>query len=302
MSEENSKLKTLLKEELAAILTPYGTEGEKWAQALKATARPSVVLVNASDFTPAAKGTENLSCLFGKPLTSTAFRWPTDRQGQAMLFLAQIDCKQLPPLPDYPRDGILGIFKSLTRENLVKGKEIRSPALKDRQSFYLHYFPEESRTDLRERQDGKCLPPTPLSAATTVFLSLERCRSLTPPEGNQKLLAQLAAWTEKFNRLSLANVSGVVGAAYDCEELTEMKVIASFCASGIGYSVSRKADRHYSHLVENAKEYEVVLVLKEGAGGLDDGGTGDTVTNYIAMRRQDLIEKRFDRSWLFSAT
>ncbi|HNG21970.1 MAG TPA: hypothetical protein PLI59_22465, partial [Candidatus Obscuribacter sp.] len=63
-----------------------------------------------------------------------------------------------------------------------------------------------------------------------------------------------------------------------------------------------KTDRHYSHLVENAKEYEVVLVLKEGAGGLDDGGTGNTVTNYIAMRRQDLIEKRFDRAWLFSAT
>lgn len=302
MSEENSKLKTLLKEELAAILTPYGAEGEKWAQALKATARRSVVLVNNPGDTPEAKGTDNLSRLFGKPLTSKAFRWPTDRQGQAMLFLAQIDCKQLPPLPDYPRDGILAIFKSLTRENLVKGKESRSAALKDRQSFYLHYFPEESRTELKERQDGKCLPPKPLSAAATVFLSLERCRSLAPSEDDKQLLAQLAAWTEKFNRLSLADVSGVIDAAYDSEELTEIKVIASFCASGIGYSVSRKADRHYSHLVENAKEYEVVLVLKEGAGVLDDGGTGDTVTNYLTMRRQDLIEKRFDRSWLFSAT
>ncbi|HMW91957.1 MAG TPA: DUF1963 domain-containing protein [Candidatus Obscuribacter sp.] len=300
MSEENSKLKTLLKEELAAILTPYRAEGEKWAQALKATAGRSVVLVNER----AAPGAEEdkLSRLFGKPLTSATFRWPRDRQGEAMLFLAQIDCKQLPPLPDYPRDGILAIFKSLTRESLTKGRESHSGALKDRQSFYLHYFPEDARGDLREREDGKCLPPKPLLAASTVFLSMERCQPLALPEGNDQLRAQLAAWTEKFNRLSLANVSGVVGPAYDSAELAEMKVIASFCASGIGYNLSRKTDRHYSHLVENAKEYEVVLVLKEGAGGLDDGGTGNTVTNYIAMRRQDLIEKRFDRAWLFSAT
>ncbi|HNM48272.1 MAG TPA: hypothetical protein PKN86_01175, partial [Candidatus Obscuribacter sp.] len=63
MSEENSKLKTLLKEELAAILTPYRAEGEKWAQALKATAGRSVVLVNER----AAPGAEEdkLSRLFG---------------------------------------------------------------------------------------------------------------------------------------------------------------------------------------------------------------------------------------------
>lgn len=303
MSEENSKLKTLLKEELAAILTPYGAEGEKWAQALKATAGRSVVLVNKEE-EPSEPGTQksNLSRLFGKPLTSGAFRWPRDRQGEPMLFLAQIDCKQLPPLPDYPHEGILAIFKSLTRESLAKGRESRSGALKDRQSFYLHYFPEDVRGDLREREDGKCLPPKPLVAASTVFLSLERCQPLALPEGDDQLRTQLAAWTEKFNRLSLTKVSGVVGPAYDSAELAEMKIIASFCASGIGYSLSRKTDWHYSHLVENAKEYEVVLVLSEADSLLAGGGTGDTGTNYIVMRRQDLIDKRFDRAWLFLAT
>ena len=37
-------------------------------------------------------------------------RWPADARGQPMTFLAQVDFAALPPLPDYPRSGVLQFF------------------------------------------------------------------------------------------------------------------------------------------------------------------------------------------------
>lgn len=57
-----------------------------------------------------APATPHGSRIGGRVWLPASERWPVDLKGQPMTFLAQVDFATLPPLPDYPRTGVLQFF------------------------------------------------------------------------------------------------------------------------------------------------------------------------------------------------
>lgn len=84
---------------LPPALAPY-------ADAIRATEKP----VAEMTLTPADDLSLWESHVGGKPYLPLTESYPLDSEGVPLSLLIQINFAQMPPLPDYPRSGILQIY------------------------------------------------------------------------------------------------------------------------------------------------------------------------------------------------
>lgn len=84
-------------------------------------------------------------------------QWPTDAKGGPMTFLAQVDFAVLPPLPDYPRSGVLQFFIG---RDMNYGADFLRP---DRGTFRVIYRPDFD--------DAGSLRASPVRVSGTDFLA-----------------------------------------------------------------------------------------------------------------------------------
>ncbi len=74
---------------------------------LTAMVRPAVAL----DMKPGERvGAGDASSVGGRPGLPDGMAWPLDTQGAPMLFVAQINFADMPPIPDYPARGLLSFW------------------------------------------------------------------------------------------------------------------------------------------------------------------------------------------------
>ena len=80
---------------------------EKARAKLAAMAKPAVALTIGKG---APVGDDPHSSIGGRPSLPPGAPWPVDESGKAMLFLAQINYGDMPPIPGFPVEGLLSVF------------------------------------------------------------------------------------------------------------------------------------------------------------------------------------------------
>ena len=103
----------------------------------------------------------------GSPLLPENFSWPNDRFGKPMLFLAQFNLEQLPPVENnYKQVGLLTIFRAVQASKLSR---------KDRKSFALHCFesPYQGLIETRHPQNIQ-LPTFHFDCLLTYTINADR--------------------------------------------------------------------------------------------------------------------------------
>ena len=107
---------------------PYPKADPKLAKAYRAWqakhALPAVDLAPAG----AAQETQGGNRIGGPVWLADGERWPVDRKGKPMVFLAQVDFAAMPHLPDYPKSGVLQFFIA---HNDMYGADFQRPEKSD---------------------------------------------------------------------------------------------------------------------------------------------------------------------------
>jgi len=285
-----------------------GPERSAMIQNYMAASRRRALGITCQPAAGASDGITYHGRLGGAPLLPAGFRWPKDRTGAAMLFIAQFDLRCLDQVDvNCPKEGLLSVFRS---------QEILTMSPKDRQAFHISYLPQFDNAELQEKHphltaglgEGSLAGPSLGSELTawaartepvwTVSEQLEdlacQCH-LSPIEA-----AQLETWAQSFNRLNGGNS---LLFADNLAGLAEQKEVCAFAASGISYSPARARDRHYSHLLEDAPNWMLVAKIDEGRlfNNYDDNSGKDrrrVAETRLLIRRADLELGLFERGWL----
>lgn len=74
------------------------------------------------------------SCIGGRPSLPVGMDWPADETGKPMIFLAQINFAEMPPLAGYPDRGLLSFF---VMDDDLNGSQF--PSVGDK-GFQVHFF------------------------------------------------------------------------------------------------------------------------------------------------------------------
>lgn len=222
----------------------------------------------------------------GQPLLPTYFKWPEDRYGQSMLFLAQFDLAHLPSVrEDAPRNGLLTLFRSVAATSLNS---------KDRKGFHIHWVPESDRKNLARTEQPESLELPGFSfkggLTYTVACDLEGLKKIVDIPFDMQ--ADIEKWISSFNSLSKCqsqmfgtNVSG----------FNQLQETCAFAFNGISYNSARAADSHYSHLVKEATDWLLLARINERELFGESHPVQETV---VLIRQEDLQEAHFDRAWM----
>ncbi len=222
----------------------------------------------------------------GQPLLPPYFKWPDDRYGQSMLFLAQFDLSKLPTVrDDAPKVGLLTLFRSAAATSLNS---------KDRKGFHIQCLPESDRKNLiaTEQPENIELPAFSFASGVTytVARDLDDLKKIVDIPFDMQ--ADLENWIKAFNSLSKfqsqlfgTNVSG----------FTQLQETCAFAFNGISYNSARASDRHYSHLVKEAADWILLARINERELFGDNHTVKETV---VLMREEDLKAGHFDRAWM----
>ncbi|MCA0313427.1 MAG: DUF1963 domain-containing protein [Candidatus Melainabacteria bacterium] len=282
-----------LKEELNRLIAPFKEEGRKAAASLREKIRPSLLLLsNKTEL--AGNGGHSF---FGSGAVAQAnadFRVPVDREGKPMRFLAQLDLQALTncgkehglSIDWLPEQGLLMFFVGQNRCRDTEG-----PTLKDRQSFNISL----SLRQPEERKPGGSEPAlTPIRFAFCQLLPQSPQPQDLPDQMAEPLSQALAAFAAKFNQFTIDSLAGedLFLGAWQAEYLAasqDLKIMASFCASGIGFNHKRKNDWHYQHLVQEAPNYATAFYFKMPQ-------MPETV---VLIKPEDSRAKAFEKAWLF---
>lgn len=222
----------------------------------------------------------------GQPLLPPYFKWPDDRYGQSMLFLAQFDLAHLPTVnPDAPKGGLLTLFRSAAATSLNS---------KDRKGFYIQCLPESDRKNLAPtaQPEDKELPAFSFESGLTYTVTQDLDALMKVVDIPFDMQADLENWINSFNSLSKCqsqlfgtNVSG----------FNQLQETCAFAFNGISYNPSRASDRHYSHLVKEAPDWILLTRINER----ELFGANHTVQETVVLiRQEDLKEGHFDRAWM----
>ncbi|MBS1994302.1 MAG: DUF1963 domain-containing protein [Cyanobacteria bacterium SZAS LIN-3] len=233
---------------------------------------------------------ENASGLLGgSPSLPAGLDWPTDRNGQAMDFLLQIDlqklaaCKAESPLPStFPSSGTVTIFRSA---------QILTMPDKDRKAFHIN-FVAGATIDAGAADSGSSQSPArpfTLAARWTLDLHQLLLQSTILPTN---LSSALTLWATKYNAYTCGS-GQFFGSG---ENLEREKEICAFAASGISHDAQRAADSHYSHLMADKDEWLLFARIDEGSLFQ----SGKIRHSDVLIRRQDLEEGLFERAFLLS--
>ncbi|QIG54950.1 DUF1963 domain-containing protein [Altererythrobacter sp. BO-6] len=108
----------------------------------EANSLPAVALV-ADGEAPRTAGGSRIGGYVWLPDGET---WPLDREGKPMVFLAQVDFGELPPLPDYPTSGALQFFISRTGD--LYGMDFEKPENGDFRVIYRESLSGQGRLEV----------------------------------------------------------------------------------------------------------------------------------------------------------
>lgn len=223
----------------------------------------------------------------GKPLLPAYFKWPSDRYGQSMTFIAQFDLARINAAVgsfDLPAEGMLSIFHSAAAAGLTS---------KDRKAFCINFFDGDRKTlKSTEQPDEIHLAEQYLKSGLTWTISEDLSLLEKQAELSFDVVSQLQNWTKHFNKLSKCSVQ-LFGSGIN--DLQQLQQICAFAASGITYNATRAADHHYSHLVDESADWFALARINEH----ELFGDAHTVQESVLMMRQsDFKERLFDRAWL----
>lgn len=283
-----------LGEELSQILSHYGAEGPQLARLIRPAIKATILLSPSPE-------TASIGWLGGSPQMPKSMRWPETRQGEKLLFVAQLDLKAIfaqaeegmsamqPILDGLPRAGNLLFFRTAgrARENI-----------KDRYGFAVLYTSEALDSDHMQVVKGESIAP----AATALYpkvsyncptdnLWLDALLSENfPALAADKLLKEnLRRWLVSFNGAATDGAIGQIK-CINRKDLDTLQHMASFSASGVGFSEDRKDDWHYKHLAQEAANFELIFTFVE---------IHQNSVSCVLMRQEDLREMKFERAWLF---
>lgn len=295
-----------LAEQLSQILSPYQNEGPLLAKILRTSMKTTILLCppQEEDISEYRQDTalEPIGWLGGSPRMPKSMRWPETRLGEKLLFVAQIDFDTLSKLAaaspqafpgnlleGLPTTGSLIIFRTAgrARENI-----------KDRYSFALLYTKEALDSEhIREVAGGSVSPlaqplyprasfSCPLDGLWLDKLLNENFPQLLNDLGlKQNLMDWLNTFYEGATEGALGHIRGV-----SRRDLDTLQHMASFSASGVGFSENRKDDWHYKHLAQEAANFELLFTFLE---------KDNACVDCVMMRQEDLKERLFERAWLF---
>ncbi|MGQ7829650.1 YwqG family protein [Altererythrobacter sp. Z27] len=105
----------------------------------EAHALPAVALIPEGE-APRASGGSRIG---GAVWLAEGEAWPLDRARKPMVFLAQVDFAEMPPLPDYPTSGVLQFFISRTGD--LYGMDFEKPENGDFRVIYREVINERGR-------------------------------------------------------------------------------------------------------------------------------------------------------------
>lgn len=205
---------------------------------------------------------------------------PCDRSGQPMLFIAQLNFAELPNCSvDKATSGILMLFWNSARD-------YSNP--KDRNAFRCIWIaePEQENCSISNRSEASIGPARKLKFA------VEQSMTEDPNEW-----AEFSDDTELMHELS-TKVNGdrkiqILGRAG--RNFKQMQEIAAFAGNGIGWSPARTKDEHFSHLLESAKEWQLLAKIDSMPQfGLDL----QSKSMFLLIRRDDFDQQNYDKSWL----
>lgn len=239
---------------------------------IEALAQPAIRLVPQPG-APVPDGP--VSSLGGRPSLPEGMDWPEDN-GWPMLFLAQINYAEMPPLDDYPTSGLLSVFVA---EGETHGCAFPSF---DQAGFRSLYLEDPSICQRRDPPDAP-QGPDPLGAALRAegaVLTGEAVHDL-PGAALREVAALQKAWAE---------------AGREVDEAALDRVLEAGRAGAItygGYPVFAQGDVRTGRQRFHAK---VLLQLgRLGAGDLavsfGDGGAAN-----ILVKPKDLGPRRFDQA------
>jgi len=244
------------------------------------------LVAQAANNTNETQSSNKEGVIGGQPLLPPYFKWPEDRYGQSMLFLAQFDLAQLPSVrEDGPKSGLLTLFRSSAATSLNS---------KDRKGFHIHLVPESDRKNLAptEQPDGLELPAFSFKSGLTytVACDLEGLKKIVDIPFDMQ--ADIEKWISSFNSLSKCqsqmfgtNISG----------FNQLQETCAFAFNGISYNSARAADSHYSHLVKDAADWLLLARINERELFGENHPVQETV---VLIRQEDLQEGHFDRAWM----
>lgn len=203
----------------------------------------------------------------GGPLASLPPQraYPKDKQGKAMLFLAQINFADFSGIyfeMKIPQSGILSLF-------INEKCDLSNP--KDRHAFSFMWNAAGASSD---KMDSDTESQKRSSAQPLCEPDLPTVNQLLP--------------TPHFLDFS-------VNPADNSEELRQ---IAAFAGNGVSWSKARSTDSCFSHLVDASKDWILLLriaSLKECGLSI----SADTLN--ILIRREDLTNGNLEKAWLLPA-
>ncbi len=228
----------------------------------------------------------NLSSrLGGKVFLPPNNEYPLDRVGRPLLFLGQINFAEL-PASDFARadKGMLLFFANSSLDN-------SNP--KDRKAFSCIWL--KNAEDLSESNvtAEAGLKKEGLALKFSAEFSLPETLACWQAEASEaELVAELISAYQnttfkKTCRLQLFGKSGV--------EFDKLQEIAAFASNGISWSEARRIDSHFSHLVDAARKWHLLLKLDfPPHGGLKSGSR----SIYLLIYDEFMDEFEYGRSWL----
>lgn len=218
----------------------------------------------------------------GVPMLPAGTLHPCDRSGKAMHLLAQINFAELPNCgTDYPREGLFMLFWNAAHDR-------SNP--KDRHAFRCIWLPQIVGSEFFPSDHSDCTIGQSRSISFSQNWSLPENEASWPeidPAIRDKIVSYLKPDESKVQ------IFGQSGRNFD-----QLQEIAAFAGNGVSWSQARRNDSCYSHLVENASEWTLLLRITSIPELNHDLGR---LGLFLLIRKEDLLQNQYDKSWLLFA-
>lgn len=233
----------------------------------------------------------------GEPDLTADEQWPTDDQGIPFAFLAQIDCRELPPLSApwdqelaWPHNGeLLRIFAALIAEPFGGGEaavlscDPEAATQRTPRPPVPHSYPSHARNaDIDEEQRIFDLPETPITFAPT----LNGSHISLPPDHSE--LPQLETFD---HRLRYDGAEEPDYADIDGEQTRDRPWYQSHLC---GCAYPNNDDARYGR-EPDPEAWTTLLAISEGDHDGPTLGLGEIVAIQLYLPKEDLAGARYDR-------
>ena len=271
-------------------------------------ARPSIRLIpRRAEMSEIGLGESRFN---GDPDLPPGFEWP-EFEGRNLLHLAQIDLSTI-DVPDLPNSGWICFFYECVEQRWGFDP-------KDSGAFRVVWFDVPRSTLVRFPH-----PPLhdPAMKSSPCLLEMRSVPSLPSRadqilSGQELFISQFDADHEEVSQpynkavcelrgddcddefeIAFHHMLGWPGLQQNCLRLEcEMVTSGLYCGNGDDYTAAEEAG-----LPERSLDADWIVLLQLSSSGDEDDGTnwmwGDAGRLYFMIRRQDLLDRRFDKTWM----